>query len=502
MMPTRHLSPLLATMAVAAVAVLSAGVATATAAIGTVADFEARFHDETLRVDYYVAGDATETAVSLDQVYRQGSWAGSRTRLIDELDLGGRYHHLVDHATGELLYSRGFSSYFGEYRTTGPAHEGQWRTYHESALLPCPRAPADFVLLVRQEDGSLAEIFRTTIDPEHPTVRREPLAEDVIVVTAHASGDPHGKVDVAILGEGYTREQVGKFVADLQHFAGVLLQVEPFASHADQFNIRGVLAVSQDPGCDEPSRGVFAHTALGCTFDSLGSERYLLTEETRAVRDVAAHVPYDALYIMVNHERYGGGGIYNFYNTFTTDNQWSDYVFVHEFGHHFAALADEYYSSSVAYEDFYGEAEPRERNITRLRDPEQLKWGDLATPGVALPTPWAKEGYDERDRSYQRQRGAINDRIAELMTGGAATDEIAAAKAEGEELSRRHQEWVDAYFARSEYRGVVGAFEGAGYQSEGMYRSELDCIMFTKGLKGFCAACTRGIEQVIARYLE
>ena len=467
------------------------------------ADFDARFRDETLRIDYHHAGDADAEEISLDQVYRQGAWAGSRTRLVDDLDLGRYYAYLHDAATGELLYSTGFDSYFGEYRTTGPAAAGVWRTYHESVLAPCPRAACEFSLAVRQPDLTLREIYRVTIDPDAFTVRREPLPGGVHVVVGHLGGDPHGAVDVAILGEGYTRDQVAKFEADVRRFTAVMLAQEPYASMPDRFNIRGVLAVSQDPGCDEPSRGVFARTPLGCTFDSLGSERYLLTEDNRALRDIAAHVPYDALYIMVNHERYGGGGIYNPFCTFTSDNQWSDYVFLHEFGHHFAGLADEYYTSQIAYNDFYPrDHEPLEPNITRLFDPADLKWRDLVTPGAALPTPWEKADHDIADREYQQERKRLNDRVSALMLAGAPADEIEAAKAAGEELSRSHQAWVDAYFARSAYGGVVGAFEGAGYCSEGMYRAELDCIMFSKGLKPFCAACRRGIERMVERYGE
>jgi len=473
------------------------------AAADPVADFAARFHDETLRVDYYHSGDADEEAIALDQVYRQGAWAGSRVHLVDDLDLGNYYGYLYDAETGRLLWSRGFDSYFGEYRTTGPAAEGVWRTYHETVLAPCPRRPCEFVLAVRGDDDVLAEIFRAPIDPDHFAVRREPLRNDVLVVPVHTSGDPHAVVDIAILGEGYTRDQAGKFEADLRRFAAAMLDHEPYASHADRFNIWGVLAPSQDPGCDEPSRGVGARTALGCSFDSFGSERYLLTENNRALHDVAAHAPCDALSIMVNHDRYGGGGIYNFFNTFTTDNQWSEYVFLHEFGHHFAGLADEYYTSQTAYDEFYpASREPREANITRLLGASGLKWADLATAGTVVPTPWEKAGYDAMDREYQQTRTAINDRVAELMRAGAPAGEIAAAKAEGEDLSRSHQERVDAYFARSRFRGQVGAFEGAGYCSEGMYRAELDCIMFTKGVKPFCAACRRGILRVIERHGE
>jgi hypothetical protein len=282
-----------------------------------------------------------------------------------------------------------------------------------------------------------------------------------------------------------------------------MLGHEPYASHRDRISIRGVMTISQDPGCDEPSRGVFARTPLGCTFDSLGSERYLLTEDNRALRDLAAHVPYDALYVMVNHDRYGGGGIYNAFNTFTTDNQWSDYVFLHEFGHHFAGLADEYYTSQIAYLDLYPrDREPREPNITILADPAALKWRDLVTPGTELPTPWEKAAYDAMDTAYQEERAALNARIGELMRDGADAAEIARLKQRAEDLSRTHQAEADRYLAASRFAGVVGAFEGAGYCREGMYRPELDCIMFSKGIKPFCAVCRAHLERMIRRYGE
>jgi len=473
------------------------------AGAGTVSDFEARFQDETLRVDYYHGGDADHAEVSLDQVYRQGTWAGSRTRLVDDLDLGRYQVSLHDAGSGDLLYSRGFDSYFGEYQTTAPAAEGVWRTYHESALLPCPKQPCDVVLWQRDQDLVLQEIFRVRIDPDHHTVRREPLDRDVTVVTAHEGGDPHGCVDVVILGEGYTADHVERFEADVRHFTGVMLGHEPYRSLAHRFNVRGVLKVSQDAGCDQPTRGLFARTPLGCTFNSLGSERYLLTEDNRAVRDLAAHVPYDALYIMVNSDRYGGGGIYNAFNTFTSANQWSDYVFLHEFGHHFAGLADEYYTSQIAYSDFYPrDREPLEPNITRLADPAALKWGDLVSPGVPVPTPWEKAGYDEMDTAYQAERADLNARLADLTRAGGDPDAVARLAAAVEERSRAHQAAADAYLASSRFAGLVGAYEGAGYSSEGMYRAELDCIMFSKGIKPFCAVCRQHLVRVIDRYGE
>jgi hypothetical protein len=471
-------------------------------ATNTVAHFDQHFLDETLRLDYYHTGNATEEHVSLDQMWRQGMYAGSRTKLVDDLNLGRYYAKLYDGAGEELLWSRGFDSYFGEWQTTGLAAQGVMRTYHESVLAPFPRHPMVFTLEARGEGGQLVEIYRVTIDPEHWIIRQDASPAGVHVVSGHHGGHPHDCVDVVIVGEGYTAAQVAEFEKDVEHFSSVMMGFEPYCEFAGNINIKGVLLPSQEEGCDEPSRGVHKNTALGCTFDSLGSERYLLTEDNRALRDIAQVVPYDALYIMVNHERYGGGGIYNFFNTFTSDNQWSDYVFLHEFGHHFAGLADEYYSSSVAYDSFYSlDHEPRERNITALLDVGNLKWGDLATGGP-LPTDWNKAEYDAMVTENQAERSAMNNRLARLMRAGADEEEVAAAKAEGEALSLEHQQEVDAWFAANPARDVVGAFEGAGYLSQGLYRAQLDCIMFTKGMKPFCAACRRGIIEVIQRYTE
>lgn len=485
------------------VAVLSASFLVSVAIATGSKNFDRYFLDETLRIDYFHTGNANEEIVSLDTMWRQGIYAGSRVYLVDDLDLGRYYAKAYDAASGELIWSRGFDSYFGEWKTTSRAADGVRRTYQESALVPFPKAPIDFSLEVRGADRGPQEIFRVRIDPDSWEIREDALPDDVIVVEAAIGGDPHACVDIVILGEGYTAAEEAKFRADLERFTRLMLDYEPYASYRESINIRGVLPPSQESGCDEPSRGVHRNTSLGCTFDSLGSERYLLTEANRAIRDAAAHVPYDALYIMVNHERYGGGGIYNLFNTFTSDNQWSEYVFLHEFGHHFAGLADEYYTSSTAYGDFYPRGiEPNERNITRLMDPKHVKWSDLLTADPPVPTPWNKAEYDAMDIAYQKKRGQVNEEIARLMREGAPADRVEAAKAEGERLSKEHQDEVDAWFARNPARGTVGAFEGAGYSSTGMYRSQLDCIMFTKGLKPFCAACRRGIVEVIERYRE
>jgi len=250
-----------------------------------------------------------------------------------------------------------------------------------------------------------------------------------------------------------------------------------------------VFKPSAESGCDEPGYGQFKQTALGCSFDSLGSDRYLLTDDNRRLRDLASNVPYDALMIMVNHNRYGGGGIYNLYCTFTTDNQWYEYLMLHEFGHSFTGLADEYYTSQVAYNEFYPRGiEPVEPNITALLNPKDVKWKKLLTPGTAVPTPWEKEEFDRFDLAYQKVRQELNERIARMKREGAPKDEVTKLEAESEKLSLEQGKKVEEFLARSKYAGKVGVFEGAGYASTGLYRPAVDCIMFTKGAKPYCPA--------------
>jgi hypothetical protein len=323
------------------------------------------------------------------------------------------------------------------------------------------------------------------------------------VFESYTSGDPHSCVDIAIIGEGYKKEEMDKFRADLERFTRIFFEQEPYSSFKNSFNISGVLQPSLESGCDEPRHGIYKNTAVNATFNSLGSERYLLTEDNRSLRDVAAHVPYDALLIMVNHTRYGGGGIYNLYCTFTADNQWHSYLFLHEFGHSFTGLADEYYTSSVAYNEFYPKGvEPLESNITALLDTEKVKWKSSLTAGVEIPTPWEKPEFDEMDSAYQKVRQELNEKIARLKREGAPDEEIKKTERESEDLSKKHAGRIDAYLANSRFAGVVGAFEGAGYSSQGLFRPMLDCLMFTKGNKPFCKVCEQAVIRVIQYYSE
>jgi len=467
-------------------------------------NFDDEFMDTTMRVDYYHIGDAASEIVTIDQIYTHGIWAGNRTHLIDRFNNGKYYYKIYAADSGELLFSRGLDSYFGEYQTSGPASEGVKRTFHETALIPCPKRPIRFVLEKRDRDNVLKEIFSCQIDPADIGIIRDKVLDPSIeIIDAHTGGDPHTKVDIAIVGEGYTHEEAPKFKADIERFTGIFFRYEPYKSMKNSFNIRGVLKPSEESGTDEPRAGIYKNTPLNSSFNALGSERYLLTEDNKALRDIAAHVPYDAVMIMINHKRYGGGGIYNFYCTFTADTQFHEYIFIHEFGHSFTGLADEYYTSSVAYNEFYPKGlEPLEANITALLDPENLKWKDLVGKDTALPTPWEKAGFDEKDLAWQKRRRAMNDRTAELKRTGAPAAEIAAAEKEYERADREHSDWVDEYLNQSRFRSKVGAYEGAGYSSQGLYRPMVDCIMFSKGSKPFCKVCEAAVRKKIQHYLE
>jgi hypothetical protein len=467
-------------------------------------NFDNYFIDKTMRIDCYHIGDSKSEIITLDKIYKYGTWGGSLKNLIDNFNNGKYYFKIYDAATKTLIYSKGFDSYFGEYKTSDEGLKGIKKTYHESAIIPYPKQKIIFAVEMRGKDNSLSEIYRSEINPDDLLIIKDTVSDkNVKVIESLKSGDPHIKVDVVILAEGYTASEEKKFRNDLTRFTKIFFNQEPYKSNKDKFNVYGVFKASEESGVDEPDHNSFKKTILSATFYSLGSERYLLTEDNKTMRDLAGSVPYDAIYIMVNHKRYGGGGIYNLYCTFTADNQWNEYLFLHEFGHSFAGLADEYYTSDVSYNDFYPKGiEPVEPNITALLDKTNIKWKPYLTHGVEIPTPWEKEVFDSTDLAWQKIRREQNNKIAELKRNKAPEADVKKLQDEYDAKDREHQKWIDDYFRRSKFHNMVGAFEGAGYASKGIYRPMLDCIMFSKGKKPFCKVCEEAIKKVINYYSE
>lgn len=467
-------------------------------------DFNNYFKDENLRIDYYHIGDHKTETFTLDKIYRYGTWAGSLNHLIDELNNGKYYYKIYDAASNKLIYSKGFDTFFGEYASSDDGMNGIVKSFSETALIPFPKQKIIFAIEKRDDLNNMNEIFRTVIDPNSIYVIKDKIADsEVEIFKPVINGDPHKKVDIVVLAEGYTKAEKEKFVKDLDRFVGYFFEQEPYKSQKNDFNFYGLFKPSQESGTDLPGADIFVNTVLSTTFWSLGSERYLMTEDNKTMRDLAAFVPYDAIYIQVNHPRYGGGGIYNQYCTYSTDNQFAKYLFTHEFGHSFSGLADEYYTSDVAYNDFFKPTvEPIEPNITALLDPKNVKWKKYLSEGIEIPTPWEKEEFDKMSYEWLKERNRLNNHIAELKRNRAPENEIKAAEDEYALKDKLQSEKVDKYLMSSKYWGKVGAFEGAGYQPKELYRPMLDCIMFSKGDKPFCKVCDEAIKRVISTYTD
>ncbi len=448
-------------------------------------DYAAHFTGQTMRIDLFHSGGPDTEIVAVDQVVADGPWPGSRTQLIDTSNLGKYLLEVIDPGTNQPLYTRGFATIYGEWETTAEA-KSTFRTFHESLRLPWPKHPVQIVLNKRTAKG-FSEIWSTLVDPDSRFVNPATLTPPVKTYTLLENGPPAVKVDLLLLGDGYTDGETRKFLSDAQRLSDALFEVEPFRSRRGEFNVRAVLAPAQVSGVTRPRAGEFNRTPLSAQYNIFDSERYVLTYDNRALRNVAAAAPYDFIEILVNESQYGGGGIYNFQATTAVDSGFADYLFIHEFGHHFAALGDEYYTSPVSYETGAEQKqEPWEPNVTALHDPAKLKWAHLVEADTALPTSWPKETFEKHSREFQARR-------AELRKRNAPEEELEA-------LFREEQAFMTKLLGEHENAGKVGAFEGAGYEATGLYRPEMDCIMFTRDEVGFCRVCSEAIERVIDQY--
>jgi hypothetical protein len=441
----------------------------------------------TLRVDYYHTGNAREEWFSLDRVVLEPlEWPGNPRKVIDESGLGNYLFEVREGGSGKLLYSRGFNSVFGEWKTTEEALH-QNRTFSESLRFPTPDATVEVSLKEREGSGGFHEVWKTIVDPKNKFVERARPPSPGPLMELQRMGDPAVKVDLLVLGDGYTAAERTKFEKDARRFMESLFLTPPFREHRTEFNVWGLCPAAEESGVSRPSSGIYRRSPVGTSYDTFGTERYVLTMENRTLRDWASFAPYEFIEILVNGETYGGGGIFNQFATVAIDNPWSGYVGVHEFAHHFAGLADEYYTSDVAYLPPEHKTEPWEPNVTALLDPTNLKWRDLLAAGTPVPTPWDQEEFDRFERDIQRQR-------KELRAAG-------KPEAEMDALFRVEREKEDALLGAQRYAGKVGAFEGANYEAKGYYRPEVDCIMFTRH-QSFCAVCRRAIELVIAMYTD
>ena len=403
--------------------------------------FDKYFTDKVLRFDFMLAGNSGKTSVYPVGMKEEPFWAGSKTNLINSFNSGNFKYEVFDVTGNTLIYSRAFCTLFQEWQTTAEAKSVD-RSFYEVATMPYPKDKVKFILSKRERNGLFSKLYETIIDPASYFIRKEnPI--NVAVTKIYGSGDPHTSVDLAFIAEGYKADEMGKFRADVKKMADYLFEEAPFSEYKDRFNIWAVEAISQDSGTDVPGEKIYVNTALNSSFYTFDLDRYLTTQDIKTVNDYAATVPHDYIIVLINSSRYGGGGVYNYYTGTTTGNQLSPKVFIHEFGHGFAGLADEYYTSTVAYDEFYPlNVEPWEPNITTMVNFES-KWKKLISKDTPVPTP-----------------------------------------------------------SEEKFKNVTGLFEGGGYSAKGIYRSAMDCRMKSNNTKGYCSVCRNAIKQMIEFFIR
>jgi hypothetical protein len=403
--------------------------------------FDDYFTDRTMRFDFMLAGNSVTTKVFPVSFREEPIWGGSLTNLTDKFNYGSFKYEVFDAASGILIYSRGFCTLYQEWQTTAEAKQIE-RSFHEVATFPFPKNKVNFVLSIRARDGQFSKLYETAIDPASYFITRE-KPDAALATRIYGTGDPHTSFDIEFIAEGYTKGEAEKFRADVKRFADILFLEAPFDKYQDRINIWAVEAPSQESGTDVPGEGIYVNTALSSSYYTFDVDRYLTTQDIGTVNDYAASAPHDQIVVLINSPRYGGGGVYNYYSAVTSDHQFTPQVFTHEFGHGFAGLADEYYNSEVAYEEFYPlDVEPWEPNIT-TRVNFESKWKDMIARSVPVPTPNEKK-----------------------------------------------------------YTGVTGLFEGGGYAAKGIYRPSFDCRMKSNQADSFCEVCQTAIEEMIQFYLK
>lgn len=403
--------------------------------------FDDYFISKTLRLDYQHSGNADTAYVFFQKLKQEPFWGGSQTKLVDEINYGEYRVMVYDSATSTLIYSRGFATLFQEWRTTLEAQTTD-KSFSEVVVMPYPKKTVLIKLQERDKKNNFFDIFEMYVNPENYFIE-ENMVYDFETIEVVNNGDPKNKVDIVFIAEGYTADEMEKFRKDANKFADYLFKYEPYKEYKDKFNIWAVASPSKDSGPDIPGDDVWKNTIVNSTFYTFDSERYLTTSDMSTLHDVAALVPYDQIYVLVNTEKYGGGGIYNFYSLCETDHLYSKEVFIHEFGHGFTALADEYWTSDTSYDNYYDlTVEPYQANITTLVDFDS-KWKSMLNDTIPIPTP--------------------------------STDE---------------------------YKKTLGVFEGGGYVAKGIYRPKQNCIMKALEANEYCPVCQKAIIEMIKFYTD
>ena len=403
--------------------------------------FEDFFEDKTLRIDYNFAGNAHQQEIAVDQLNVSPHWYGKRQRLA-ELPLEGNGQITVrSHKTGQVIYRHSFSTLFQEWLSY-PEAQNVRKSFENVFLVPMPKDTVDVTLDLRNNRREVMASLTHQVVPTDILIRRIGEKDVTPYETIQEAKDSQHCIHIAYLAEGYQQHEMSTFIDDVRVAMEALFEHEPFKSLRDRFHIVAVKAPSQESGTSEPGRGIWKNTALHSHFDTFYSDRYLTTLHLKDMHDWLAGIPYEHIIVLVNSGRYGGGGIFNSYNLTTTHHAKYRPVVVHEFGHSFCGLGDEYAYDIEEVPMYPKDIEPWEPNLTTLVD-FPSKWQDLVDKKTPIPTPLTVQ-----------------------------------------------------------YKDKVGVYQGAGYNVKDVYRPCQDCRMRTNEHPVFCPVCQRALTRLIDFYTK
>lgn len=435
-----------------------------------------------IRLDLLHTGNHEVEQYNLASIRNLGVWLRTISGVPASL---GEYRWVMEVAqTRECIASAGFSPLFAEWQTTAEAMEGGKRCFPEYFHVPKPDVLAQFRIQRRDVDGKFQDVFCLALDPSQLTEQIESfpsLPEGIELMEIMVNGPATSHIDILLLGDGYTSEEKQQFEDDSHRFREILFSVSPYRERIENFNLRALFVPSLESGVSDPATNTYSKTAFGSSYGSLGLDRYLLPHDTNALYNACDRVPWDTLVILCNSDKFGGGGLYNQYACLASRCDDIDYLIVHEFAHSFAALADEYYTKPVTYEpDRMAALNPWEPNIDKLDEEGGVKWQQFMQSAIPVPTPWEKETYE-----------AIMQKYEVLRKSSCETSETVRTQMQNIALTAK------AHLESQTYYGEVGVFEGARYQANGLYRPELDCIMFSRTADRFCRVCQNAINNTI-----
>ena len=424
--------------------------------------FDDDFQDSTLRLNYVLAGNAKQQHIYYCNASKQARWAGRKARLAEIPLRGNGQIILSDHETGRQLYVHTFSTLFQEWQAEEEATRVD-RAFQASFNVPMPKRPVDVKVTLTDFHAQVKGLLQHTINPADILIRRIDEPQETFRYVWTGKTLPNGQpditscIDLAIIAEGYSHEEMEKFYTDSRRVVDALFAHEPFTSMKSRFNVVAVATESPKSGPSIPHAGLWRQTPAGTHYDTFYSNRYLMTSEMHRIYDLLSGIPFEHIIVLVNSSTYGGGGIYNQLTVTTSDHPTFRPVLVHEFGHAYGGLGDEYFYDD-AYESMYpADTEPWEPNLTTLVD-FQSKWADMVPEGTPIPTP--------RPKPSEKKRG-------KKLT-------------EREQLNILTQQ--------------VGVFEGGGYQSKGVFRPAQECRMKVNEVENFCPVCSRALVRITDFY--